>query len=173
MNKWGYYECPLFYFDIFINMNIQESIRRILREETEQKNKSYTLYVDMGGVLFKKMGADEGGSGDKTDYIGSELWEGIKKYNPTILSSTGSKNAADARETKREQVNDYLTPIPPIIFVTSGKDKGIKYGNENSILIDDSQTNIDSWKGNNGIGIKHSSDNVGKTLGRLKELYGY
>lgn len=154
-------------------MNIHESIRRILREETEQKNKSYTLYVDMGGVLFKKMGADEGGSGDETDYIGSELWEGIKKYNPTILSSTGTKDIDGAKKTKRQQVKDYLNPIPPIVFVTSGKDKGIKYGNENSILIDDSQTNIDSWKGNNGIGIKHSSDNVGKTLGRLKELYGY
>lgn len=158
-------------------MRLQESIRRIIREETKQKNNSYTLYVDMGGVLFKKMGADEGGSGDETDYIGSELWEGIKKYNPTILSSTGNlatqKEIDDAKKTKRQQVKDYLNPIPPVVFVTSGKDKGIKYGNENSILIDDSQTNIDSWKDNDGIGIKHSSDNVGKTLDRLKELYGY
>ena len=154
-------------------MNLQESIRRIIREETEQTNNSYTLYVDMGGVLFKKMGADEGGSGDETDYIGSELWEGIKKYNPTILSSTGTKDIDDAKDTKRKQVKDYLNPIPPIVFVTSGKDKGIKYGNENSILIDDSQTNIDSWVGNDGIGIKHSSDNVGKTLSKLKQLYEY
>jgi hypothetical protein len=154
-------------------MRLHESIRRILREETEQKNKSYTLYVDMGGVLFKKMGADEGGSGDETDYIGSELWEGIKKYNPTILSSTGTKDIDGAKKTKREQVKDYLNPIPSIVFVTSGKDKGIKYGNENSILIDDSQTNIDSWVGNDGIGIKHSSDNVGKTLSKLKQLYEY
>ena len=154
-------------------MKLQESIRRILREETEQKNNSYTLYVDMGGVLFKKMGADEGGSGDETDYIGSELWEGIKKYNPTILSATGTKDIDNAKKTKRQQVKDYLNPIPPIVFVTSGKDKGIKYGNENSILIDDSQTNIDSWVGNNGIGIKHSSDNVGKTLSKLKQLYEY
>ena len=115
-------------------MKLQESIRRILREETEQKNNSYTLYVDMGGVLFKKMGADEGGSGDETDYIGSELWEGIKKYNPTILSATGTKDIDNAKKTKRQQVKDYLNPIPPIVFVTSGKDKGIKYGNENSIL---------------------------------------
>ena len=154
-------------------MKLQESIRRILREETEQKNNSYTLYVDMGGVLFKKMGADEGGSGDETDYIVSEIWEGIKKYNPTILSATGTKDIDNAKKTKRQQVKDYLNPIPPIVFVTSGKDKGIKYGNENSILIDDSQTNIDSWVGNNGIGIKHSSDNVGKTLSKLKQLYEY
>ena len=154
-------------------MKLQESIRRILREETEQTNKSYKLYVDMGGVLFKKMGADEGGSGDETDYIGSELWEGIKKYNPTILSSTGTKDIDNAKKTKRQQVKDYLNPIPPIVFVTSGKDQGIKYGNENSILIDDSQTNIDSWVGNDGIGIKHSSDNVGKTLSKLKQLYEY
>ena len=152
-------------------MRLQENIRRILREETEQKNKSYTLYVDMGGVLFKKMGADEGGSGDDTEYIGEELWKGIKKYNPTILSSTGSKNAADARETKRKQVKDYLNPTPPIKFVISGKDKGVEYADENSILIDDSQTYIDSWVRNGGIGIIHSSDNVEKTLDKLKQLY--
>lgn len=145
-------------------------LKQILLEQT---NNTYKLYVDMGGVLFKKMGADEGGSGDKTDYIGSELWEGIKKYNPTILSATGNNNAAAARDTKRKQVKDHLTPIPHIEFVISGKDKGIKYGNENSILIDDSQTNIDSWKDNDGIGIKHSSDNVNETLGELKKLYGY
>jgi hypothetical protein len=152
-------------------MRLQENIKRIIREETEQKNKSYTLYVDMGGVLFKKMGADEGGSGDDTEYIGEELWKVIKKYNPTILSATGTKDIDNAKKTKRQQVKDYLNPIPPIVFVTSGKDKGIKYGNEDSILIDDSQTNIDSWVNNGGIGIKHSSDNVGKTLDRLKQLY--
>ena len=154
-----------------INMNLQENIRRILKEETEQTNNTYKLYVDMGGVLFKKMGADEGGSGDKTDYIGSELWEGIKKYNPMILSATGTKDIDGAKKTKRQQVKDYLNPIPPIKFVISGKDKGIEYANENSILIDDSQTNIDSWVSNGGIGIKHSSDNVKKTLDKLKQLY--
>jgi hypothetical protein len=146
-------------------------IKRIIKEETEQKINSYTLYVDMGGVLFEKMGADEGGSGDKTNYIGSELWEGIKKYNPTILSSTGTKDIDDAKKTKIKQVKDNLNPIPPIKFVTSGKDKGKYFADENSILIDDSQTNIDSWIDNDGIGIRHFSDNVGKTLGKLKELY--
>ena len=157
-------------------MNLQENIQRIkeiMGIIVENYYDSKKLYVDMGGVLFKKMGADEGGSGDETDYIGSELWEGIKKYNPTILSSTGTKNIDVAKKTKRQQVKDYLNPIPPILFVTSGKDKGIKYGNENSILIDDSQTNIDSWKDNDGIGIRHFSDNVGKTLDRLKDLYKY
>lgn len=139
-------------------------------EETEQTNKSYTLYVDMGGVLFKKMGSDEGGSGDKTEFIGNVLWEGIKKYNPTILSATGSKDKENKKIVKTKQVNYFLKPTPSIKFVDSGTDKK-KYANSNSILIDDSETNITSWVNSGGIGIKHISDK--NTLDRLKELYGY
>lgn len=158
--------------------NLNEEIKKIRllieynKGDSSVSEKEYKLYVDMGGVLFTKMGADEGGTGDKTEYIGDELWKGIKKYKPTILSATGSKNVDNAKETKRKQVKDYLEPIPPIKFVMSGKDKGKEYANENSILIDDSQTNIDSWVNNGGIGIKHNSDNVSKTLDKLKSIIG-
>lgn len=161
-------------------MNLQENIRRILWEETEQTNKSYTLYVDMGGVLFKKMGADEGGSGDenKWEIGGEELWNGIKKYNPTILSATGydpdPKKQAAKRDAKRDQVKKYLGTHVPIVFVTLGKDKAT-YANSNSILIDDSQPNINSWKDKRGIGIKHDPNDIQNTLAQLssEELYGY
>jgi hypothetical protein len=156
--------------------NLNEEIKKIRllieysKGDSSVMEKEYKLYVDMGGVLFTKMGADEGGLGDKTEYIGNKLWEGIKKYEPTILSATGSKNVDNSIETKRNQVKVYLEPIPPIKFVVLGKDKGKEYANENSILIDDSQTNIDSWVNNGGIGIKHSSDNVAKTLDKLKSI---
>ena len=153
-------------------MNLQENIRRILKEETKQINKSYTLYVDMGGVLFKKMGADEGGSGDRTDYIGAKLWNDIEKYNPTILSATGTADTKNKQNVKTAQVKKYLTPMPPIEFVTLGKDKA-KFANKNSILIDDSQANIDAWEGKYGKGIKYDPNDIQTTLVKLKRLYGY
>jgi len=52
-----------------------------MRNLNEEINKIKHLIEYSSGVLFTKMGADEGGSGDKTDYIGSELWKGIKKDN--------------------------------------------------------------------------------------------
>jgi hypothetical protein len=116
------------------------------------------------------MGADDGGQGDDTSYIGGELWNGIKKYNPIILSARGTKNIEKNEKIKTNQVEEYLSPIPKIMFVGSGTDKK-KYSNPNSILIDDSKTNIDSWKTNGGIGIQHNLNDVKLTLDKLKELY--
>jgi hypothetical protein len=131
---------------------------------------TYTLYVDMGGVLFKKMSADAGGSGDATEYIGETLWEKIKNLSPTILSAIGNDSDGKKKDVKRDQVNDYLTPTPPIIFVKLGTDKK-SYANEKSILIDDEQTNIDAWERKSGIGIKHDSTNVQDTIDELKKYF--
>ena len=150
--------------------NLQERIRRILKEETEQNNSSYTLYVDMGGVLFKRMGADEGGKGNNTSFIGGELWDSIKKYKPIILSARGIKNKENNEKTKKDQVNEYLHPVPKIIFVDSGVDKK-EYSNKSSILIDDSQTNINSWKTNGGIGMKYDPNNTKETIESLKKYF--
>ena len=144
--------------------NLQEQISRMKSMMRLNENKTYQIYVDMGGVLFKKMGADEGGSGNETDYIGSELWESIKKYYPIILTSTGSKNIENSEKIKTKQVQDYLNPIPKIKFVVSGPDKktfatttqdDLVYPN---ILIDDSETNIKEWESNGGIGIVHKNN---------------
>jgi len=156
-------------------MNLQENIQRIKEMMgiiVENYYDSKKLYVDMGGVLFKKMGADEGGSGGDTDYIGSELWESIKKYNPIILTSTGSKNRTNSEKIKTKQVQDYLNPIPKIEFVVFGPDKktfatttqdNLVYPN---ILIDDSETNIKEWESNGGIGIVHKNNQT--TLEQLE-----
>ena len=131
---------------------------------------TYTLYVDMGGVLFKKMGADAGGSGDATEYIGETLWEKIKNLSPIILSAIGNDSDGKKKDAKQKQVNDYLKPTPPIKFVTLGTDKKL-YANENSILIDDEQKNINAWKDKSGIGIKHESTNVQATIDELKKYF--
>ena len=56
-------------------MNLQEQISRMKSMMRLNENTTYQIYVDMGGVLFKKMGVDDGGQGDDTDFIGSELWD--------------------------------------------------------------------------------------------------
>jgi hypothetical protein len=131
---------------------------------------TYTLYVDMGGVLFKKMSADAGGSGDATEYIGETLWEKIKNLSPTILSAIGNVSDEKKKKIKQDQVNKYLTPTPPIKFVALGTDKKT-YADKNSILIDDEQKNIDAWKDKSGIGIKHDSTNVQATIDELKKYF--
>jgi hypothetical protein len=142
-------------------------LKHLLQEVSPNK---YTLYVDMGGVLFKKMGADAGGSGDDTEYIGETLWEKIKNLSPTILSATGNDSDGTKKDAKQDQVNDYLKPTPPIKFVTLDTDKKL-YANKNSILIDDKQKNIDAWEGKSGIGIKHDSTNVQATIDELKKYF--
>lgn len=142
-------------------------LKHLLHEALTDK---YTLYVDMGGVLFKKMSADAGGSGDDTEYIGKTLWETIKNLSPSILSAVGNDSDGKKKETKRDQVNKYLTPTPPIKFVALGTDKKL-YANATSILIDDEQKNIDAWEGKSGIGIKHESTNVQATIDELKKYF--
>lgn len=142
-------------------------LKSLLNETTN----TYTLYVDMGGVLFKKMGADAGGSGDQTEFIGNVLWNSIKNLDPIILSAIGTNDVDNKKQTKTKQVVDYLKPTPSIKFVTNGTDKGKQYANKNSILIDDEDANIQSWKNNGGIGIKHNKDSVQTTINQLKKYF--
>jgi hypothetical protein len=137
-----------------------------------ESSATYTLYVDMGGVLFKKMGADAGGKGTKTEYIGNTLWNAIKNLDPIILSAVDSDVDGKKKETKRKQVADHLTPTPSIKFVTKGTDKGNDgRANKNSILIDDDDANITSWKSKGGIGILHKSTDVQATIKQLKKYF--
>ena len=142
-------------------------LKSLLNETTN----TYTLYVDMGGVLFKKMGADAGGSGDQTEFIGNVLWNSIKNLDPIILSAIGTNDVDNKKQTKTKQVVDYLKPTPSIKFLTNGTDKGKQYANKNSILIDDEDVNIQSWKNNGGIGIKHNKDSVQTTINQLKKYF--
>lgn len=134
-----------------------------------EQQATYTLYVDMGGVLFKKMSADAGGSGDSTEYIGEALWEKIKNLSPIILSAVSSK---DKEKIKIDQINQYLKPTPKAIFVSSGTTKRSK-ATPTAILIDDDIKNINAWesKGADGIGILHDSNNVQSTIDQLKKYF--
>lgn len=132
-----------------------------------ESSTTYTLYVDMGGVLFTKMGADPGGKGKKTEFIGERLWNAIKDLDPIILSAVSSK---DKEKIKLDQINKYLKPTPKAIFVTTGPGKSSK-ATPKSILIDDDSKNTTPWKEKGGIAIEHDADDVQATINQLKKYF--
>lgn len=96
---------------------------------------------------------------------GKELWNYIKKFEPTIITTPArSKNS---KEGKKIWINRELGKNIPIIMT---KDK-FKFANTESILIDDFINKINDWvdKGD-GIGILHTSTD--NTIKELKK-YGF
>ena len=98
---------------------------------------------------------------------GQELWNFIRKYNPSILSSPSKDNTS--RLGKNLWVRNNI-PGTKLIFAYS-KDKQ-NYANENAILIDDKKSNIEEWEAAGGIGIRCLYGNITPVLEKLKEL-GY
>jgi len=94
---------------------------------------------------------------------GKQLWDYIKKYSPTLLTSPSIEQ--DSRTGKQLWVDKEI-PNTDIIFKysKSKKDKA----KENSILIDDRKSIIDDWENAGGIGILHTSTN--NTINQLKKL---
>ena len=96
---------------------------------------------------------------------GKKLWNYIKKYNPTILTTPA--NSKFSREGKKIWVTRELGPNVPIIL---SKDK-YEQADTESILIDDYDKKIDNWVNRgDGIGILHTS--ADKTIAELKK-YGF
>ena len=98
---------------------------------------------------------------------GKRLWDYIKKYNVTILSTYGKsrKNAIVGKRIwiKRELGSKYS--INAIIIKSRKKSK---YADENKILIDDMMKNIIGWEIEGGIGIHHINTN--DTIKQLEDL---
>ena len=107
---------------------------------------------------------------------GKQLWKYIKKYNPSILSSSvqpqqdpnckpgkyrwlsknlGLNNSARINLVRRKQKQDYVR------VNQSGK-MGV------AVLIDDYPKNIREWTAKGGIGILHT--NTSSTISALKRL---
>ena len=94
---------------------------------------------------------------------GKQLWDYIKSYNPTLLSSPS--RADHSRMGKRiwRQRN-----LPSIKLVLAQAIRKQNYATPDSILIDDRETNIDQWIKAGGIGILHTD--TASTIKKLKEL---
>jgi hypothetical protein len=94
---------------------------------------------------------------------GKELWEYIKKYNPTLLSAPSRNN--ESRLGKRLWVKNNL---PGVKLVLASADKKQNYSGRNKVLIDDRKDNIDQWRSQGGIGILHTN-----TQDTIKQLQAY
>lgn len=113
-------------------------------------------------------------SSGQANFIGKDLWNFVKNYNPIILSSTGGgDNVETKKDSKRDKLKDLGMEFPRdekngrVIFVADKSQKQ-NYSGPNKILIDDDQKTIDEWKSKGGNGIQHISNQ--QTLQTLKSL---
>jgi len=168
----------------------------------EDISKSYTIYVDMDGVLtdferrfeqfagvtpeeFIAQKTIEFGKSKATEQfwslidnqIGVRYWAGmtwmpegeklynyIKKHKPTILTSPSRDESSRIGKGVWIKRNTPNTPYK-FGFGASGKEK---FATPTSILIDDREDNIQSWKQAGGIGIIFkSTDQVIHELSKI------
>lgn len=94
---------------------------------------------------------------------GKELWNYIKKYNPSILSAPSRQD--ESRVAKHDWVNKELPGTQ--LLLRNAKHKK-DFASPTSILIDDRIDNVEGWIGAGGIGILHK--NTKDTIKQLKRL---
>lgn len=92
---------------------------------------------------------------------GKKLWNALKKYKPTILTSP-SKDYSSI-QGKKKWIKRNIPGTPYII-----EPHKYKYAESDAVLIDDMIDNIKKWEDTGGIGILH--ENANKTLTKLKKI---
>jgi hypothetical protein len=153
-------------------------------------NKKYEVWCDMDGVLvnfknaIEKLGLTIKKLDDEPNKAwpiiakagenfwsqapwtndGKELWDYVKKYNPTILSAPSQANSS--KTGKRIWVKNELGQNVKVILCKAAEKQ--QYANYKSILIDDMEKNIDQWVANGGVGILHKS--AKETIKKLQDL---
>lgn len=165
---------------------------QLKEEEQAAQVSQYKIYCDMDGVLcdFNRRFEQFGGMSPKEyetkygtnkfwDLIskvgeqywskmpwmpeGKQLWNYIKQYNPSLLSSPSSDYSS--RYGKKLWVQENI-PGTKLILTKRANKKD--YTSGKSILIDDLDKNINEWRAAGGIGILYTS--TGQTLNELKKL---
>lgn len=179
---------------------VEEILQELEHKRKLEQVEKYTLYCDMDGVLCDFKGRFDHYSGlspleyreryglkqfwnliDDTvgevfwsdmDWTpsGKELWNFIKDFNPSLLTSP-SRNEV-SRTGKQKWASKNLSPTPKIHFKFSQQKKEL--ATPTSILIDDREDIIESWNQAGGIGIHHpeNTSDISPILNKLKEL-GY
>lgn len=94
---------------------------------------------------------------------GHKLWNYVKKYKPTILT-TPSRHIF-SKKGKRAWLRNNLPRITYII-----DENKTKHAKKDYILIDDRKKNIDKWEKAGGIGILHKD--AESTIKKLKNILG-
>ena len=94
---------------------------------------------------------------------GKQLWDYIKSYDPTLLSSPSRSNSSRLGKRVWRKRN-----LPSTKLVLAQAAKKQNYANPDSILIDDRKSNVDQWIKAGGIGILHTD--TMSTINKLKKL---
>jgi len=94
---------------------------------------------------------------------GKDLWNYIKQYKPTLLTSPSRSESS--RIGKSLWVQDHI-PGTKIIFRQANQKS--EFASPTSILIDDRESNIMDWKSKGGIGILYK--NTDQAINELKQL---
>lgn len=95
------------------------------------------------------------------------LWNYVKKYDPQILTATGTSTREHTANQKQRWVAEKLGRNVKLNMTQTAREKA-KYAHPNYILIDDKEKAIRPWKEAGGIGILHTS--AANTIRQLKQL---
>jgi hypothetical protein len=163
--------------------------------EQVELNTDYELYCDLDGVLSDFEGQFEKYTGQSPDEYeerygktpfwnliasigeiywskmpmmpqGQLLWDYIKKYKPTILSSPSREQ--HSKTGKSIWVNSHLDPVSKLIFARA--EQKSQYSGKNKILIDDRPDTISRWTQAGGIGILCKDGNSRDVIDKLTKL---
>jgi len=123
-------------------------------EKSFGKNKFWHL-IDKAGIDFWS----------KMPWMpdGKQLWDYIKKYNPTILSAPSRQDAS--RIGKKQWLNQNLPGVPVVLAYRENKQN---YARPSRIIIDDNKQTCDEWRAKGGIAIQHVS--AQDTIKQLQQL---
>jgi len=174
-----------------------KTLRELL--ELEDPKPEYKLYCDMDGVLTDFDGRFEHFAGMNPEEYeerygtrafwtlidekvgikfwsdmewtteGRKLWDFIKEYEPTLLTSPSWQQ--ESRLGKKMWVKNNLEPKPKVVFKYS-KEKHVR-ARSNTIHIDDREDIIERWNEKGGIGILcPKNGSVKEVINQLKKL-GY
>jgi len=95
-----------------------------------------------------------------------ELWNFIKKFTPTIITSCSEMPIACAG--KKEWCSNHLGITSRRVICVPRSSSKQNYAGPNKILIDDLESNITEWEAKGGIGILHKNSIT--TLSILKNI---
>ena len=104
---------------------------------------------------------------------GIQLWEHIKNFNPTILTSPMDKGGKQGSlEGKRRWIKENigLDNIEGLIFEHNKYEHALDDNGNPNVLIDDFMAKIGPWRDAGGIGIHHPDANAPETINALEAL---
>jgi hypothetical protein len=115
-------------------------------EKNKEFDKFFTQFIDDGEFATLDLMPD---AMELINYLRS-----LKVPTEILSSSASEKRDPQIRPQKMEWLKKHNIEFPAIIV--PGKRHKKDYSNKNTLLIDDTQVNIDQWRREGGIGILHT-----------------